>query len=204
MRPDMARLRVLLTGFEPFGGASLNPSQELVRVLSADPPTVVDLRTAVLPVEFGAAADQLLALVHEVAPDVVIATGQAEGRREMSWERVAVNLDDARIPDNAGATRSDESIVHGGPSAYFTTLPVKEMVEAVRAAGVPAGLSLSAGTFVCNHVFYALAHHLRDTNVRSGFLHLPLIPEQSAEFPDQPVMPLTDMVTGMHAAFTAL
>lgn len=197
-------MRVLVTGFEPFGGASLNPSQELVRDLAHHAPATVDLHTAVLPVEFGTAADVLLAAVDRCTPDVVIATGQAEGRAEMSWERIAVNLDDARIPDNAGITRTDSPIIAGGPTAYPTTLPVKQLVAAIRGVGVPAGLSMSAGTFVCNHVFYALQHHLHETSVRSGFLHLPLIPEQSAQFPDQPTVSLEQIRTGMITALASL
>ena len=197
-------MRVLVTGFEPFGGANLNPSQELVRDLASHTPSTVDLHTAVLPVEFGTAAEVLLATVQRITPDVVIATGQAEGRAEMSWERIAVNLDDARIPDNAGNTRTDSPIVAGGPTAYPTTLPVKQLVAAIRGVGVPAGLSMTAGTFVCNHVFYALQHHLRQTSVRSGFLHLPLLPEQAAQFPDQPTVSLEQLRVGMIAAITSL
>ncbi|TSB15481.1 pyroglutamyl-peptidase I [Streptomyces benahoarensis] len=172
--------RVLLTGFEPFDGEKTNPSWQAVRAAAAQPPAGLDLRTAELPCVFGEAARALRAAVAAHRPDVVICVGQAGGRPDITVERVAVNLDDARIPDNAGAAPIDESVVVGGPAAYFSTLPVKACVAAVRAAGLPASVSHTAGTFVCNHVFYALAHLIATElpALRGGFVHVPYAPEQ--------------------------
>ena len=134
-----------------------------------------------------------------------MALGQAGGRTDLSLERIAINVDDARIPDNAGAAPTDEPVVAEGPAAYFSTLPIKAMVAALRAQGIPASVSQSAGTFVCNHLFYALQHRLAGGGVRSGFMHLPLLPEQAARSPGQPSMPLQTMLTGVRIALaTAL
>ena len=142
--------RVLLTGFEPFGNSSLNPSGEIVKVIKAD-----NTVSAILPVLFGDSVQLLKELIDQHKPDVVLCLGQAEGRHAMTPERVGINLDDARMADNSGALRVEQVIVEGGPDAYFSTLPVKAMVEAMKAAGVPAAVSYSAGTFVCNHIFYS-------------------------------------------------
>ena len=192
--------RVLLTGFEPFAGASLNPSEQIVNALKASQIEGVELHTAVLPVVFTESSELLRHLIKLHKPDVVICLGQAEGRREISFERVAINLDDARLADNAGRVVLDQPVVAGGPSAHFTTLPVKEMVAAVRAEGIAAGLSTTAGTFVCNHIFYAMQHELAKTSVRSGFIHVPLMPEQASEFEGLPTMPLDQQVRGIEVA----
>ena len=141
--------KVLLTGFEPFGKATLNPSGEIVKQISGD-----NIVTAILPVAYAQSAERLLALIAEHKPDVVICLGQAEGRTHISPERIAINLDDARLADNEGVIRNDVPIVAGGPVAYESTLPIKEIVKAINDAGVPAAVSLSAGAFLCNHVFY--------------------------------------------------
>ena len=182
-------IKVLLTGFEPFGKASQNPSAEIVKEISG-----ANIITAVLSVTYAQSAHQLLALIDQHKPDVVICLGQAEGRKEVTPERVAINLDDARLADNEGVLRTDSEIVVGGPNAYFSTLPVKKIVEAIKEAGVPALVSLSAGTFLCNHVFYVAQHKLAGTNVRSGFVHVPLMDSQATEFPGLPTMPLAQMV----------
>ncbi len=192
--------RVLLTGFEPFAGASLNPSEQIVNGLKASQIEGVELHTAVLPVVFTESSELLRHLIKLHKPDVVICLGQAEGRREISFERVAINLDDARLADNAGRVVLDQPVVAAGPSAHFTTLPVKEMVAAVRAEGIAAGLSTTAGTFVCNHIFYAMQHELAETSVRSGFIHVPLMPEQASEFEGLPTMPLDQQVRGIEVA----
>ena len=181
--------KVLLTGFEPFGKASQNPSAEIVKEISG-----ANIITAVLSVTYAQSAHQLLALIDQHKPDVVICLGQAEGRKEVTPERVAINLDDARLADNEGVLRTESEIVVGGPTAYFSTLPVKKIVEAIKEAGVPASVSLSAGTFLCNHVFYVAQHKLAGTNVRSGFVHVPLMDSQATEFPGLPTMPLAQMV----------
>jgi pyroglutamyl-peptidase len=194
---------VLLTGFEPFAGASLNPSEQIVNALKARQIEGVELHTAVLPVVFTESSELLRHLIKLHKPDVVICLGQAEGRREISFERVAINLDDARLADNAGRVILDQPVVAGGPSAHFTTLPVKEMVAAVRAEGIAAGLSTTAGTFVCNHIFYAMQHELAETSVVSGFIHVPLMPEQAGEFEGLPTMPLDQQVRAIETAVIA-
>jgi pyroglutamyl-peptidase len=192
--------RVLLTGFDPFAGASLNPSEQIVNALKARQIESVELHTAVLPVVFTESSELLRHLIKLHNPEVVICLGQAEGRREISFERVAINLDDARLADNAGRTVTDQPIVEGGPEAKFTTLPVKEMVAAVRAEGIAAGLSTTAGTFVCNHIFYAMQHALAGTSVLSGFIHVPLMAEQAADFAGLPTMPLDQQVRAIEIA----
>ena len=182
-------MRILLTGFEPFGKATLNPSGEIVKQISGD-----NIVTAILPVAYAQSAEKLLALIAEHNPDVVISLGQAEGRTHISPERIAINLDDARLPDNEGIIRNDVPIIAGGPVAYESTLPIKEIVKAINDAGVPATISLSAGAFLCNHVFYVAQDHFKGTKVRSGFIHVPLMDEQAGEFPGLPTMPLDQMV----------
>ena len=181
--------KVLLTGFEPFGKATLNPSGEIVKQISGD-----NIVTAILPVAYTQSADRLLALIAEHNPDVVICLGQAEGRTQITPERIAINLDDARLADNEGEVRNDVPIIMGSPVAYESTLPIKDFVKAINEAGVPAAVSLSAGAFLCNHVFYVAQDHFKGTKVRSGFVHVPLMDEQAGEFPGLPTMPLHQMV----------
>jgi pyroglutamyl-peptidase len=192
-------MRILLTGFEPFGKASSNPSGEIVKQIIGD-----NIVTAILPVAYRKSAERLLVLIEEHNPDVVICLGQADGRTEITPERVAINLDDARLADNEGVLRSDIKIIDGGPDAYFSTLPVKEIVEAIKAKGVPAAVSLSAGAFLCNHVFYVAQNKFAGSNVRSGFVHVPLMDSQSPEFPGLPTMPLDQMVTAVRAMLEVL
>lgn len=192
---------VLLTGFEPFDGAAINPAWEAVRLLdgwSGDGFRVVARQ---LPCVFGRAAEALCGFVHELEPDIAIAVGQAGGRPEISVERVAINVDDARIPCNAGLQPVDVPIVADGPAAYFTNLPIKAMVAAIRERGLKAGVSQTAGTFVCNHVFYALMHHVRGQPIRAGFIHVPFLPEQAARHAEPtPSMALDDIVAGLRVA----
>jgi pyroglutamyl-peptidase len=161
--------RLLITGFEPFGGHQVNASWEAVKLLADE------YDTRLLPCVFGAATDALWDAVEQVQPDVVVCTGLADDRTEISVERVAINVDDARIPDNAGAQPVDRPIVAAGPAAYFATIPVKDCVAGIEATGVPVGLSNSAGTFVCNHVLYGLLHGAatRRPGMRGGFVHVP-------------------------------
>ena len=191
--------KVLLTGFEPFGKATLNPSGEIVKQISGD-----NIVTAILPVAYAQSAERLLALIAEHNPDVVISLGQAEGRTHVSPERIAINLDDARLADNEGVIRNDVPIVVGGPVAYESTLPMKEIVKAINDAGVPAAVSLSAGAFLCNHVFYVAQDHFKGTKVRSGFVHVPLMDEQAGEFPGLPTMPLDQMVKAVRTMLEVL
>lgn len=170
---------VLLTAFEPFDGQEVNASQEAVRRVEAawDGPGTLVVR--VLPVSFRRARQELRAAVAEVAPDVVVCVGEAGGRAAVGLERVAVNVIDARIPDADGSAPVDVPVIAGAPAAFFSTLPVKACWTAVRDAGVPAEVSGTAGTYVCNATFYALQHllHGRD-GVRGGFVHVPRLPEQ--------------------------
>ncbi len=192
-------MRILLTGFEPFGNATSNPSAEIVKQISME-----NVFTAILPVAYTKSAEHLLALIAEHNPDVVICLGQAEGRTQITPEKVAINLDDARLADNEGVLRSDVKILRGGPDAYFSTLPVKEIVEAIKNAGIPAAVSLSAGAFLCNHVFYVAQNKFAGTHVRSGFVHVPLMDSQAPEFPGLPTMPLDQMVTAVRAMLEVL
>ena len=192
-------MRILLTGFEPFGKATLNPSGEIVKQISGE-----NIVTAILPVAYAQSAERLLALIAEHKPDVVICLGQAEGRIQITPERIAINLDDARLADNEGVMRNEVPIVLDGPVAYESTLPIKEIVKAVNNAGVPAAVSLSAGAFLCNHVFYVAQDHFKGTKVRSGFVHVPLMDEQAGEFPGLPTMPLEQMVTAVRAMLEVL
>ena len=191
--------KVLLTGFEPFGKASLNPSGEIVKQISGE-----NIVTAILPVAYEQSAKALLALIEQHKPDVVISLGQAEGRTQITPERIAINLDDARLADNQGVMRNDVPILVGGPVAYESTLPIKEFVEAIKAIEVPAAVSLSAGAFLCNHIFYVAQNKFAGTQVRSGFVHVPLMDEQAGEFPGLPTMPLDQMVKAVRAMLEVL
>jgi len=192
-------MMILLTGFEPFGKATLNPSGEIIKQISGE-----NIVTAILPVAYTQSAERLLQLTAEHNPDVVISLGQAEGRTQITPERIAINLDDARLADNQGVIRNDVPIIAGGPVAYESTLPIKDIVKAVNDAGVPATVSLSAGAFLCNHVFYLAQDYFKGTNVRSGFVHVPLMDEQGPEFPGLPTMPLDQMVKAIRTMLEVL
>ena len=191
--------KILLTGFEPFGKATTNPSGEIVKQISSD-----NIVTAILPVTYRKSADRLLELVAEHSPEVVVCLGQAEGRIQITPEKVAINLDDANLADNEGVLRNDVKIVESGPDAYFSTLPIKEIVEAIKARGVPAAVSLSAGAFLCNHIFYVAQNKFVGTHVRSGFVHVPLMDSQAPEFPGLLTMPLDQMVIAVRAMLEVL
>ena len=190
---------ILLTGFEPFGTATSNPSGEIVKQINGE-----NIVTAILPVAYAQSAERLLSLIKQHNPDVVICLGQAEGRTQITPEKVAINLDDARLADNEGVLRNDVKIIEHGPDAYFSTLPVKDMVEAMKAQGIPAAVSLSAGAFLCNHVFYVAQNKFAGSNVRSGFVHVPLMDSQAPEFPGLPTMPLDQMVIAVRAMLEVL
>jgi pyroglutamyl-peptidase len=176
-------VRILVTGFEPFGGQSLNPSWEVARALHGLQLQGAMVVAVQLPCVFAQALPALQQALMQHTPDIVLALGQAEGRCDLSVERIAINVMDARIPDNAGAQPIDVPVIAGGPASYFSTLPIKSLVAGLRAAGFPASVSQTAGTFVCNQVFYALQHTLAGQGVHSGFVHLPLLPEQAAHWP---------------------
>lgn len=164
---------LLLTGFEPFGGALTNPSQQIARALDGTRVAGHRIVGAVLPCVFGGARRELARLLRRHRPTVVVCLGVAEGRTAITPERVAINLEDARIPDNAGVQPRDRPVVRGGPAAYWSTLPVKAIVAELERHGIPAAVSHTAGTFVCNHIFYALRHAVRHRRVRAGFIHVP-------------------------------
>jgi pyroglutamyl-peptidase len=186
---------VLVTGFEPFAGQRVNPSELAVRALG-DRIAGRRIVTAILPVEFGAALSALRRRLRAVRPELVICVGEAGGRDAITVERVAINVDDARIPDNAGARPIDRAIVRRGPAAYWSTLPIKAIVAALARRRVPAAVSQTAGTFVCNHVFYGLMRSLaRRPGVRGGFIHVPYVAEQGT-----PSLPLATIVRGLELA----
>ena len=189
---------VLLTGFAPFGGESTNPSWEAVRQLHGKRIKSAKVHAHMLPVEFGASVRELSKVMRSVKPSLVICVGQAGGRTGMSLERVAINVDDARIADNAGAQPVDTEIVEGGPAAYFSSLPIKAIHRDLTDAGVPAHVSQTAGTYVCNHVFYGLMHAIRNRRgVRGGFIHIPFSPEQAAGQAERPSMDIDTVVKGL-------
>lgn len=190
---------LLVTGFEPFGGETRNPSQEIALALDGRRVGGHPVVGAVLPCVFGRSLAELRRLLRRHRPVVVLCLGQAGGRPDLTPERVAVNVNDARIPDNAGAQPVDTPVVRGGPVAYWSTLPVKAIVAALRARRWPASVSHSAGTFVCNHVFYGLMHALRRSRTtRAGFLHVPFLPEQAGE--DQASLPLGTLIEAVELA----
>jgi pyroglutamyl-peptidase len=194
---DEKRPTILLTGFAPFGGETVNPSWQAVRQLHGRHVGGHRIVARQLSVEFGTALHELRAAIRETRPALVLCVGQAGGRAALSLERVAINVDDARIPDNAGAQPVDAPIVAGGPDAYFTGLPIKAMLAALRDAGIPAEVSQTAGTYVCNHVFYGLMHALRNRRIRGGFMHIPYSPEQAALHPGAPGLAVETVVRAL-------
>ncbi|WP_196886205.1 pyroglutamyl-peptidase I [Rubrivivax gelatinosus] len=194
---------LLVTGFDAFGGEELNPSWEVCAALDGSELGGARVAALRLPCAFGVALDALDAGLAQHAPALVLCLGQAAGRADFSVERVAINVDDARLPDNLGACPVDAPVLAGGPAAYFSTLPIKAMVAALQGAGLPASVSQTAGTYVCNHVFYGLMHRLAARpGVRGGFMHLPLLPAQAARRPG-PSLPLATQVEGVRVALAA-
>lgn len=191
---------VLLTGFEPFGGEAINPSEEIAREINDA--TIARHRVvgALLPCVFGASIKELKRQIKIHEPEIVICLGQAGGRAEITPERVAINLDDARIADNAGQQPIDKPVAKDGPAAYFSTLPIKAIVHELRKRDIPALVSQTAGTFVCNHVFYGLMHELalHREGVRGGFIHVPYLPEQATA--GQPSVPFEMMTHAVRIA----
>lgn len=187
---------VLLTGFDAFGGDSVNPSWWLAQALHRRQIAGHRVVAAQLPTVFGDSIERLQALLDRHRPALVICLGLAAGRAALSLERIAINVDDARIADNAGAQPIDEPVIAAAPAAYFSTLPIKAMQAAINGAGIPAEISQTAGTFVCNHVFYALMHRLATVpalrRARGGFIHVPMLPGQG-----EPSLPLERMVEGL-------
>lgn len=207
-------MKLLVTGFEPFNGGTINPSEQILNELEA--PLGATLIKEVLPVTFAGSAARIRELLAEHQPDVVLSLGQAGNRPEICVERVAINLDNVRSsngqterPDNAGAAPVDERIALDGADAYFATLPVWEMVEAIQKAGVTGAVSYTAGTYVCNHVMYTLLYEakMHYPDMKAGFAHVPFLPEQITDRKDGRVvyaMEFSDMVKGVQAALNIL
>ncbi|MBN9538686.1 MAG: pyroglutamyl-peptidase I [Alphaproteobacteria bacterium] len=191
-------MKALVTGFDAFGGDEVNPSSLAVGRLKKRLGKVA-VQAAELPTSFARSTEALRMAIAKAKPDIVLCVGQAGGRSELCLERVAINVQDARIRDNDGKQPIDKPVVAGGPSAYFATLPIKACVAAMRQAGLPAAVSNTAGTFVCNHIFYALmdmaAAH--PSPLRGGFLHIPYVPEQAARLGGAPSMSVDDIVRGI-------
>jgi len=194
---------ILVTGFEPFGGESINPSWEVVKQLEG---MIIDdcrVVTRQLPCVFGESLTVLNAAIDELNPAVVIAVGQAGGRVDITVERVGINVDDARIPDNRGQQPIDVAIVPDGPAAWFSSLPIKAMVAAMREKGIPASVSQTAGTFVCNHVMYGLLHKIcENAEMKGGFIHIPYLPEQAAAHAGAPSMAAQTVKEALEIAIT--
>ena len=193
--------KLLITGFDPFGGEAVNPSWEAVRQLSEEIGSY-RLTRLQIPTVFEKAAQTVLDVAAQLNPHVILCIGQAGGRSAVTPEAVAINLREARIADNEGVQPINTPVVPEGPAAYFTTVPVREMVAAIQTAGLPAALSLSAGAFVCNDVLYTLLHHYHSTDTRVGFIHVPYLPQQAKE--NQPSMTLEEITAALEAAIKVL
>lgn len=195
---------VLLTGFEPFGGESINPSWEAVKALNGRRIGGARVHARLLPCRFDESRRMLRKEMRALQPELVVCVGQAGGRAAITPERVALNIDDARIADNAGRQLADQPIIRGGPAAYWSTLPIKAIVAALSKAGIPAAVSLTAGTFVCNHVFYGLMHSLarsrRRPRPRGGFIHVPFLPGQAGVKKGIPSVPLAKIIAALRVA----
>ena len=193
--------RILLTGFDPFGGESINPSWEAVRTFDGRRIGGHRIVARQLPTEFAGSLRVLKAAVREIRPVILLGVGQAGGRTQLSIERVAINVQDARIADNAGAQPVDEPVIADGPAAYFSTLPIKAMLAALHAKGLPAEISQTAGTYVCNHIAYAMLHLAsKKCGVRAGFIHIPYLPEQAAYLRGAASMAQAEVIRGLEVA----
>ena len=194
-------MKIIVTGFDPFGGETINPSIECVKAL----PEIegVELIRLELPTVFKESAKRLNEVINDVKPDAVLSVGQAGGRAGITMERIAINVDDARIPDNISQQPIDEAIQLDGKAAYFTTLPIKRIVKAIREAGISAEVSNSAGTFVCNHIMYQalFAATKADKPFKAGFMHIPFIPEQTM---DKPSLPLEESTRALQIAIETI
>ena len=197
-------MKLLLTAFTPFDGEKINPALEAVKLVKDRIGNLLIVKLEV-PTVFGKSIDTVREAIEREKPDFVLSIGQAGGRAEICPERVAINLDDARIPDNEGNQPIDEPIFPDGENAYFSTLPVKAMVEAIRKEGLPSSLSNSAGTYVCNHLMYGVLYYLdKRPVIKAGFIHVPYIPEQVKNKKEMPALELSEIVRGLEAAITAI
>lgn len=198
-------MKVLITGFDPFGGESINPAWEAVKAMenSLDGIEVIKLQ---IPTVFKKSAEKLFAGIEEHRPDVVICIGQAGGRYDISVERVAINMDDGRIPDNEGYQPIDTPVYEDGENAYFATLPIKGIVEEIKSAKIPASVSNTAGTYVCNHIMYSLLYYIskNNLNIKGGFIHVPYITEQVVDKKNMPYMEVSTITKALECAVKAL
>lgn len=198
-------MKILVTGFDPFGGEKINPAIESVKRL---PDTINGAE--IIKLEIPTVCHKSLKIIDEAIvkydPDVVLSIGQAGGRSDITVERIGINIDDCRIPDNEGNQIIDEPVYQDGPAAYFVTLPIKAMVRQIQRKGIPASISNSAGTFVCNHVTYGVCYLLdkKYSNKRSGFIHIPYLPQQVIDKAGKPSMSLEMIVEGLTAAIEAI
>lgn len=198
-------MKILLTAFDPFGGDKVNPALEAVKLVS-DTVAGAEVIKLEVPTVFKKSIDKVAAAMQEHQPDAVLCIGQAGGRYALTPERVAINLDDARIRDNEGNQPIDIPIFEDGKPAYFASLPIKAMVQAIKEAGLPASVSNTAGTFVCNHLMYGVLYHIEKSfpGMRGGFMHVPYIPQQVVNLADTPSMSMTDIAKGIEAAISAI
>jgi pyroglutamyl-peptidase len=194
-------MKLLITGFEPFGGETINPAYETVKTLE-DKIMNTEIIKREIPTVFNKSIEVLENLIENEKPDIVICVGQAGGRYDISLERVAINIDDARIKDNEGNQPVDIKIFEDGENAYFTSLPIKRMVKKIREAGIPASISNTAGTFVCNHIMYGLLYLIdkKYPNIRGGFIHVPYLPEQVISKRNMPSMSIENIRKGLRLA----
>ena len=198
-------MKILVTGFDPFGGESINPAIESVKKLP-DEINGAEIIKLEIPTVIGKSVDKIREKIEEVNPDVVLSIGQAGGRPDITVERVGINCDDCRIKDNEGNQPIDEKVAEDGPAAYFSTLPIKAMVEYIKEGKIPASVSNTAGTFICNHVLYGVAHiqATKYPNMRTGFIHIPFLPEQATDKKNMPSMALDTIVKGLELAIKAI
>ena len=198
-------MKILVTGFDPFGSESINPASEAVKRLNQtiDGAQIIPL---IVPTVFYESMEVIEKAMLQYDPDAIVSIGQAGGRKDITVERIAINIDDARICDNKGQQLIDEPVVSDGPAAYFSTLPIKSMVKAMQDQNIPASVSNTAGTFVCNHVMYGVLHlcHTKFQSKRAGFIHIPFLPEQTKDKPQVPSMELDQIVKGIEAALKAV
>jgi len=197
-------MKVLITGFDPFGGESINPAFEAIKMMKGDP-KLCELVKLEIPTVFGKSLEVISEAVEKEQPDVIICVGQAGGRFDISVERIGINLDEARIPDNEGNFHQGKAIIEDGENAYFSTLPNRAIVKELKENKIPASVSYSAGTFVCNHVLYGVMHLIKTKyhNMRGGFIHVPFLAEQVLDKRNAPSMSLEMISRGLELAVKA-
>lgn len=198
-------MKIMLTAFDPFGGDKINPALEAVKVVRSDLFDAEIIKVEI-PTVFGKSIQTALAAMEAHRPDVVFCIGQAGGRYDMTPERVAINVDDGRIPDNEGNQPVDSVIFEDGETAYFSMLPIKAMVQVMKEAGIPASVSNTAGTYVCNHIMYGVLYHIhkRFPGMRGGFMHVPFTTEQVLTRPNTPSLSSEQIARGIEVAIQAI